>query len=364
MIGRSCRQRPRPWPNWRPKAARSSGKPKSGAAGQTPQTVSVPTPGLISSIARSSQSRQTPVGVVLGWRRAADVEGPVVAGAIAVERLQDVEERLIARPDQPVGEVVRMRVAALARDRVDRLDVVRAHLVEHRVRLGDDLVLPDARLQLLPDHVVDAIDHGGGLVEQRDLVDVLDLAGIEHDLLAVDHLHAGLLEREQHRGLGHVDADRRVGAAGLAQQRHDLLGMRLHQPEMRRDRAAHAEHARLAIGRVQPVAIEPVVHRRRPEIPDDRRAALGQERKPTELVALPLADLGARDVADVVDVEQQQRPALGVGKRLLRPRQPIALQPAKIDPGLEVDPHPAGRRQLALPVPVRLEILSPGRLER
>src|SRR5262249_55907850 len=35
------------------------------------------------------------VSVVLHARRAADVEGAVVAGAIAHERLQDVEERLV-----------------------------------------------------------------------------------------------------------------------------------------------------------------------------------------------------------------------------------------------------------------------------
>jgi hypothetical protein len=34
--------------------------------------------------------------------------------------------------------------------------------------------------------VIDAIDHGGGLRQKLDLVPVLDLAGGEHDLLAVD----------------------------------------------------------------------------------------------------------------------------------------------------------------------------------
>ena len=56
--------------------------------------------------------------------RVADVERAVVAGAVAHERVDDVEERLVARPQQPVGERVRMRVAAVARDRVDRLHVL------------------------------------------------------------------------------------------------------------------------------------------------------------------------------------------------------------------------------------------------
>ena len=75
-----------------------------------------------------------------------------------------------------------------------------------------------ARLQLLPDHVIDAVDHRGGLVEQHDLVDVLDLAGIEHHLLAVDDLHSRLLQFEEHRRLGEIDADRHVGDAGLPKQ--------------------------------------------------------------------------------------------------------------------------------------------------
>ena len=59
MIGRSCSASPRPWPNCRPKAAISSGKPNSSAFGQTAATLSVDTPGLISSIALSSHSRQS-----------------------------------------------------------------------------------------------------------------------------------------------------------------------------------------------------------------------------------------------------------------------------------------------------------------
>ena len=65
-------------------------------------------------------------GIGVGLRRscAADVERPVIAGPIALIGLQNIEERLIARPDQTVGEVMRMRVAALAGNRVDRLHIV------------------------------------------------------------------------------------------------------------------------------------------------------------------------------------------------------------------------------------------------
>ena len=49
---------------------------------------------------------------------------------------------------------------------------------------------------------------------------------------------------------------------------------------------------------------------RRPEVPDVRLAAAGQQRVAGHLVARPLPDVGARDVADVVEVEEQDRPDL------------------------------------------------------
>ena len=105
-----------------------------------------------------------------------------------------------------------MRVAALARDGVDRLDVVGAVAIEELVDLGDDVVLAHAGLELLVDQVIGAVDHGGGAVEQRDLVDALDLARLQHHLLAVGDLEAGLLQFEHHRRLDDVDADRHLVA--------------------------------------------------------------------------------------------------------------------------------------------------------
>ena len=161
-----------------------------------------------------------------------------------------------------------MRVAALARDRVDRLHVVRAHLVEHLVGQRDDVVLAHAGFQLFVDHVIDAIDHAGRLGQQLDLVPVLDLARRQHDLLAVDHLDALLLQRVEHGRFGIVDAHRHVGHARVLDQPGDLLGIFLHQPELGRDRAAHAHHAGEAVIGLQPVGVFLVMHRRRAEIPD------------------------------------------------------------------------------------------------
>src|SRR5947208_2668958 len=51
------------------------------------------------------------------------------------------------------------------------------------------------------------VDHRGGAIEQRDLVRRLDLARLEHNLLAVGDLEARLLQLEHHRRLDDVDAD-------------------------------------------------------------------------------------------------------------------------------------------------------------
>ncbi len=258
-----------------------------------------------------------------------------------------------------VGEIVRVRIAALAGDGVDRLDVVRAHLVEHLVGLGDDVVLAHAGLQLLVDHLIDAVDHGGGLVEQHDLVDVLDLARIEHHLLAVDELQAFLLQtpttcrgstRSMPSGMSATPASFSRPAISLA--------CRLHQPVRGRNGAAHAEHAGAEVLRRQPVAIEPVMHGGRAEVPLDRIVVAGEQREPAQLVALPLADLGAGDVADVVDVEHQQRAEVGFLERLLGAAKPVAVQAAEIDARLEVHVGMPRCRDRPSPVPMRLDGLQ------
>src|SRR5690348_17658009 len=48
------------------------------------------------------------VSVVLDRRCAPNIERTVIAGPIALIRLQDIEERLIARTQDAVGKIVRM----------------------------------------------------------------------------------------------------------------------------------------------------------------------------------------------------------------------------------------------------------------
>ena len=166
IIGRSCSARPRPWPNCRPKADSSSGKPNSSALGQSLATLIGGDTWLDASHGGVDPLTRLDVRVVLGGCRATDVERSVIAGAIALIRLQDIKEGLISGADQTVGEVMRMRVAAFAGNGVDRLHIIRAHFVKHLVGHGDDIVFAHTWFQLFVDHVIDAIDHGGRLVQQ------------------------------------------------------------------------------------------------------------------------------------------------------------------------------------------------------
>src|SRR5262249_17018203 len=142
------------------------------------------------------------------------------------------------------------------------------------------------------------------------------------------------------------------------EERGELLGMALHQPECWIDRAAQPDQPGLAVLGLEPRGVELVMHGSRAEIPQNRLAVASKQRPAAELVALPLADLRRRDVADVVDVEDQKRAELGRFECLAHPREPIAVQPAIVDAFLEIHPHGAERRQRAAPVVARVDILG------
>src|SRR3954468_23451623 len=90
------------------------------------------------------------------------------------------------------------------------------------------------------------------------------------------------------------------------------------------------------------------------EVPDIRIARAGEERIAGELVAGPFADHGAGGVADVVLVEAQQRAEAGMGERRAHARQAIVVQPAEVNPLLEV--HLGATRRLQRPVPAVMRI--------
>ncbi len=112
MIGRSCRNRPTPWPNWSPKHSISESNPNSSAFGQTDATWSVVTPGLHELDRLVDPLPRPLVRVALRVGGRADDERAVVAGLVADEGLDDVEEGLVAGPDEPIAEDVGVRASS------------------------------------------------------------------------------------------------------------------------------------------------------------------------------------------------------------------------------------------------------------
>src|SRR5439155_3782829 len=93
------------------------------------------------------------------------------------------------------------------------------------------------------------------------------------------------------------------------------------------------------------------------EIPNPGVAVSGEQAVPDQLVARPLADNGARDIANVVLIETQHRAQPGLAQRLTGPREAIAVQAPKLDALFEI--HLGRARSLKWPVPAvcRLEIV-------
>ena len=283
--------------------------------------------------------------VALRLRGAADDERAVVAGPVAVVHVDDVEVRLVARADQPVREDVRVRAAALARDRVDRLDELGAHLEQPRVGERDDVALADPGLEELEDVVVDAVHHGAGLRQERDLVRALDLAGEHHRLLTVADVEAGPLQLQEDRGLGDVDAERHVADAVLPQDRADLLGRAALQPDDRRDGALQTGVAADRVGLVVPLGeLEPVRLGGRAEVPDARRSRPRDQGVPLALVERPVADVRAGRVPDVAGLEQQERSEVRGLQLRANAGEPVLAEAVEVDAVLPVHPGEAGGR--------------------
>ena len=192
--------------------------------------------------------------------------------------MDDVEEALVAGPEEPIGERVRMRVAPVAGDGVDRLDVLGAELEEHLHRVRHDLVLLHARPQHPVDLLVDRIDDAGGVVEQRELVLALQPPCLEHHRLRVDEMEAVALQREQRRHVRDVDSDRLLLEPPLAELGEDHLGERVRNAGRVGHRAAHRRHPGAPVRLRQPRAVELVVLRGRSEVPEDRVVAARKRR--------------------------------------------------------------------------------------
>ena len=77
----------------------------------------------------------------------------------------------------------------------------------------------------------------------------------------------------------------------------------------------------------------------RAEVPQDRVVAAAEEDVARVLVARPFADVRARDVADVVRVEEQQGAEIGRLECGPRALETIAPEPREVDSLLPVHAH-------------------------
>src|SRR5437763_5427534 len=86
------------------------------------------------------------------------------------------------------------------------------------------------------------------------------------------------------------------------------------------------------------------------KVPQDGLSLAREQREACVLIACPLADVGARDVANVVRVEQQERPKIRCLQSCPRPGQTVLAQLCEIDPLLPIHRHGgATRRNLTHP---------------
>ena len=129
------------------------------------------------------------------------------------------------------------------------------------------------------------------------------------------------LQREQRRHVRDVHADRLLARARARASSSTIIGRkRVRDPGRVGHRATHRRHPRAPARLRQPRAVELVMPRGRAEVPQHRIAvAARHEREADVLVALPRPDRRARDVAEVVRVEEQQRAEIRRLERRLRP---------------------------------------------
>ena len=234
---------------------------------------------------------------------------------------------------------MRMRVAAIARDRVDRLDLLRAELEEQLHGPRHDLVLAHARAQHPVDLVVDAVDDRCRMLEQRDLVCRLDRPGPHHHGLRVGRLDALAMQRIERLHIRQIDPQRLAGESAIGELPVDAGGECVRHSRLARHRPADRGDARLPARFRQPRRVELVMLRRRAEIPENRISLAGEQRAARALVPCPFPDVRARHVADVVLVEEEHRAERGVPQRLPRLLQPIAAELGEVDSLLPVDGH-------------------------
>ena len=101
-----------------------------------------------------------------------------------------------------------------------------------------------------------------------------------------------------------------------------------------------------------------MVARGRAEVPHPRLAVAGQQAPARELVARPLADDGAGEIADVVLVEDEHGAEPGGRQRPARAAEAVGVQAPEIHALLEVDLHVAGRLQRTIPAVAGVHVVG------
>src|SRR5438046_4551029 len=120
--------------------------------------------------------------------------------------------------------------------------------------------------------------------------------------------------------------------------------------------ATKAQQACAAMVVMEPRRMQPMMLRRRTEVPDVRIAVTGQQRVTRQLVTRPFADHRTRDVTNVVLIEAQQRAKPGMCKRGACARKSVIVKPPNVAPLLAVNWRVAGRLPPSIRAVLRVHI--------
>ena len=324
IIGFSQMARPMPWPICSANADSSSGKPNSVAFGHTDATSAVDR-ARANQLDRGVEVIAAPlVGVDQRARRRADGEAPVIAGAVSHVGVEDVVEHRVAGPHHAIGEHVRMRAAALARDRVHALRRIpspfrRASWRRARPRRSRACRASSpcrARSTRRPPCLAECVSSE---ISSCVLISrASDISCWPSTMLRPSFWSAN--------STGGSTTSTPTGSLcrpALLELDADLAGDVLGPAHLGRHRAAHQRDAG-ARPLAQPVAVELVMLGGGAEVPEDRLVVLRQQREAADLVLRPRADVRGRDVAHVVHVEAEHRAELRFGQQLLDARQALA----------------------------------------
>ena len=139
--------------------------------------------------------------------------------------------------------------------------------------------------------------------------------------------------------VGHVDSEGLAQEPALAELVDDLAGHQVRDTRLVRHGAAHARHSGAPARLGEPRRVQLVVASGGAEVPEDGIGVAGEQDEARVLVTRPLADMRARDVADVVGIKEEEGAEVRLGQRLPDALEALPPQPRKVDPLLPVDRH-------------------------